>query len=199
MRAASCLFAAVAPLLAVISCRGQEASRNGMLQAIKGRDETSGIAYVRISLLAEDPREAAAASGSARPALTIECSETNARRRVDLYFDLGDADRAFHAPVPPDPVTHFLPQNPNVRLSLAFEGYKPFKRIWEVMPTHEYKYRVPGLASSNLEDVSFFLRYMYSVPVLRVSYADRKVNDRVVEFHTSRLIEEVNRTALCHP
>jgi hypothetical protein len=193
-KAACCLFAAAA-LLAVCSGRPQELLRDGTLAVKEGQDAGSEIAYVRISLFGENSGGVSAA----RPALTVECIEKKGKRRVGLYVDFGDADHSFHPPPERDRLTHFLPHNPSVRLTLAFKDYKSFKLAWEVMPTHEYKYRAPGLGNPNLEEVSSVLRFMSLVPVVRVSYADQKVSEQSAEFNTAGLIAEMNRTALCKP
>lgn len=161
-----------------------------------GRDDDFGIDWIRITLLAEQP-----ASSGERPALTVECTQRSSRRQIDLYFDFGDGNRAWSSPPQPDPVNHRLPANPTARLSLSFHGYrnKAFKEDWEVLPSHEYKYRQPGLRTSNLEDVGFFLRYMYAVPQVRIGYADRKISEQTAEFQTAKLVAEASRTALCKP
>jgi hypothetical protein len=166
------------------------------LTITSGHDDDFAIDWTRITLLAEQP-----ASSGERPALTVECAEKNSHRRIDLYFDFGDGNRAWSPPPEPDPDTHRLRANPTARLSMSFHGYrnKTFKEGWEVLPSHEYKYRAPGLRTSNLEDVWFFLRYMYAVPSVRIGYADRKVSEQTAEFQTAKLIAETGRAALCRP
>ena len=163
-----------------------------VLTVIEGRDADSAIAYTRITLSAEQAQTVADS-----PALTVECAEEKSGRKVDLYVDLGGAERTFHAPAKPDPVTHFKPSNPSVRLILTFEGYKPFKRSWEMMPSGEYRYRPPGADSPNLDSVSFFLMYMYSVPVLHISFADPRLGNKTAEFHTAGLSAEMKKRSLC--
>jgi hypothetical protein len=164
------------------------------LAIIEGQDADSGLMYARITLPAEQ------ASGAAdSPALTVQCSQLNSRKKIDLYFDFGGVDRSFHAPEKPDPVTHLLPANPSVRLRLTFEGYKPFNRTWEVMPWGEYRYRQPGVNSPNLDTVQFFLAYMYSVPVLHMTFTEKKASGKTAEFHTSGLIAEMKKNHLCNP
>jgi hypothetical protein len=82
-------------------------------------------------------------------------------------------------------------------IKLDFPGYRPFKRQFETMPWGEYHYRPPGLGSANMEPVSFFLQYMYAVPVLRASTTDRKLGDKGAEFHTAGLMDVVRTTEMC--
>jgi hypothetical protein len=191
-RALLILAAMVGALPAAHAC-AQTATASG-LAVIEGQDADSGITYACITLAAE---QASAVADS--PALTVQCSQLNSRRKIDLYFDFGRVDRTFHTPEKPDPVTHFLPRNPNVRLRLTFEGYKPFNRTWEVMPWGEYRFRQPGVESPNLDTVQFFLAYMYSVPVLHVAFSDGKASGKSAEFHTSGLIAEMKKNRLCNP
>lgn len=161
-----------------------------------GHDDDFSIDWTRITLLAEQPT-----SSGEIPALTVECTQKSSRRQIDLYFDFGDGNREWSPPPQPDPVNHRLPANPTARLSMSFHGYrnKAFKEDWEVLPSHEYKYREPGLRTSNLEDVWFFLRYMYAVPQVRIGYADRKISEQTAEFQTAKLVAETSHTALCKP
>ena len=178
----------------LLSCVCAQQPISHDLTVITGGDPDSSISYVRVILPAE---RAEAVSDS--PALTVECLEINSKKRMDIYLDFGGADRSFHPPAKPDPVTHFPPSNPSVRLKLVFEGYKPFNRTWEVMPSGEYRYRQPGIGSPNLDGVQFFLLYMYSVPVMHVSFTDPKASAKTAEFHTSGLMAEMRKQSLCMP
>jgi hypothetical protein len=169
------------------------------LSQTEGADAGSGIRWIRIAQAAD---KRAAATGSASddgPRLTVQCSELSQKRRVDLYVDFGGADRTFHAPPLPDPVTHFPPHNPSASLKMDFPGYRAFKRNWEAMPSGEYRYRLPSFDSGNMEPVSFFLQCLSSVPDVRVSFADRKAAAKEAEFRTAALMNAVHMAPLCQP
>jgi len=195
----TCVLRALSATLMVgICCAAQAQQQSVPLVAgvtrTEGTDSASGIAWVRFSLAAEG---LSAADAAAWPALTVQCAQNGAKRNAELYFDFGGAERGFHAPPAPDPVTHFPPFFPPVTLKLDFPGYRPFKRQFETMPSGEFHYRPPGLGSANMEPVSFFLQYLYAVPVLRVSAINRKVSDKAAEFHTSGLMDAVRKTETC--
>jgi hypothetical protein len=194
-RRALWIFAAVVAVMPAAYSSAQTTALPAGLTVIEGREPDSGSAYTRLTLSAEGAQAAPAES----PALTIECFEVKAKRKVGIYVDFGGVDRTFHAPAKPDPITHFPPSNPSVRLKLTFEGYKPFKDSWEMMPSGEYRYRSPGLESPNLDQPSLFLWYMYAVPVVHVSFADGKESGKTAEFHTSGLIAEMRKRSLCNP
>ena len=61
---------------------------------------------------------------------------------------------------------------------MEFLGYthvKPVKRQWEAMlrPAGQYRYNPPTGGSSNLEDSTYYLRFLIALPTLRLTLGDR--------------------------
>ncbi len=57
---------------------------------------------------------------------------------------------------------------------MDFLGYKPVKpvrRQWEipVQTPGQYRYNPPGGGSSNMEDITYYLRYLLALPTLRLT------------------------------
>lgn len=163
----------------------------GNLVLTQGTDAPSGIAWARIAVAASTV-EPAWTDGMI-PALIVECSQSHQRRSLDLFLDFGSADAKFHPPPPPDP--HALP-NPSETLTFLFEGFRPFRRSWELMPSGELRYRNPGFGTSNLESARFFLQYMYTVKQTRVLFRNGS-SQVTATFPTFDFVEQVRKTPLC--
>ncbi len=71
---------------------------------------------------------------------------------------------------------------------------KPVRRQWEipVLPPGQYRYNTPGGESTNMEDISYYLRYLLALPNLRLT-----VGQRSVEFLSTPLLDEIRREPLC--
>jgi hypothetical protein len=110
----------------------------------------------------------------------------------------GPADLAFYPPwKPADANDHFPPRTEKVTITMDFLGYthvKPFRRQWEI-PTEEtsvYRYNSPSAGSTNLEEVSWFLRYLMSLPTLRLT-----LNNVSAEFVTTPFLADIRQEPLC--
>jgi hypothetical protein len=80
---------------------------------------------------------------------------------------------------------------------MDFIGYthvKPVHRQWEIpiQPPGQYRYNPPGPGSSNLEEITYYLRYLLALPTLRLT-----LNNNSVEFMTVPLLNEIRKEPLC--
>jgi hypothetical protein len=81
---------------------------------------------------------------------------------------------------------------------MDFIGYthvKPVRRQWEIpaQTPGQYRYNSPGSGSSNLEEITYYLRYLLALPTLRLT-----LNNNSVEFQTTSLLNEIRKEPLCH-
>jgi hypothetical protein len=77
---------------------------------------------------------------------------------------------------------------------LGYTHIKPFRRQWEI-PVEApslYHYNPPGIGSSNLEEISYFLRYLMSLPTLRLT-----LDNRSSEFLTTPFLADIRNEPLC--
>jgi hypothetical protein len=134
------------------------------------------------------------------PMLIAQCSlRPNGKHLFEMFTTFGGpADLAFYPPwKPAGPQDHFPPATDKVTITMDFIGYthvKPFRRQWEI-PAEEpsvYRYNPPGSGSSNLEEFSWFLRYLLSLPTLRLT-----LDNRAVEFATAPLLADIRSEPLC--
>jgi hypothetical protein len=80
---------------------------------------------------------------------------------------------------------------------MEFLGYtrvKPVKREFEAVlqPTGQYRYNTPSGGSSNMEDITYYLRFLLALPTLRLTLAPHSV-----EFLTTPLLNEIRKEPLC--
>lgn len=165
---------------------------------LEGTDPGSGIHYVRLMLsLPPEPGGA-----TAPPRFTVECTQKAGSRDISFFVSFGGVtDTAFTPPFRPTPQDHFPPANPNIQLTMTFEGYmkwKPLTRAWELLPSGELRYRNPGAQSPNLESPRSYLPYMSSLPGLRVRYAHSGAGSpKSVFFQVRPLLDEMVKTPAC--
>jgi hypothetical protein len=190
------------PCLLLLGCAAGRAQTGSLLASppptsgmshTEGTDDGTGIAWARMVVPAVRSATHTAAP-DAWPMLTVQCSQDGERRRVDMLVDFGGADRGFHST---RPVKHAAP-NPNANITLSFRSFKPFHTQWERLPSREYRYRNPSLGTSNLQDVSFFLQYMYATREVRVMMLNPSLGDQIATFPTYDLVVQVMKTPLCH-
>jgi hypothetical protein len=171
---------------------------------LAGTESSSNIRYARLILKGTLH---AAAKGAADPPppgtpplLIAQCSlRPNGKYLFEMFASFGGAaDLAFYPPwKPAGPQDLFPPRTDKVNITMDFLGYtrvKPFRRQWEI-PTEApslYRYNQPGLGSPNLEPISYFLRYLLSLPTLRLT-----LNDRSSEFLTAPFLVDIRQEALC--
>jgi hypothetical protein len=170
------------------------------LASLQGTDKGSGVEYLRLLLNAENR----GAQAQPAPVFIVECTQSRGRRSLFLYADFGGIeDIAFTPPFVPTRDDPFPPVNPSVTLEMTFEGYihsKPFRRVWEQVPNGRYKYRNPGMGSSNMESPRFFLAYLNSLPTLHlVSARPLPGKPRELFFNTAPLLQIVRSHPLCQP
>jgi hypothetical protein len=170
------------------------------LMRLEGVDTVTGINYVRLLLSLPTPE----GSTEPPPRFTTECTENKGRRSLAWFVSFGGvADVGFTRPFQPTPQEPFPPHNPSTNLKMTFEGYmkwKPYTRSWEVLPSGELRYRNPGLDSPNLDGPRFFLKYLSSLPGLRIGYAKpAPESPPELLFQTRPLLDELNKTPVCRP
>ena len=191
----------LSPLLLIVAlpalpCAAQRKQLDAKLALIEGRDAASGTEYA--TFLLADTQSVQGAAQETSPTLRIECVSDRGKRKMDMYVDFGLSERVpFHPPFRKDANSPFPPSNPTVELVMSFRGYKPMKplrRSWEALPGGEYRYRTPGRASHNMEDIDFFLAYMLAAPAVRVELAR---GGSAAEFDTSSLVPAVQQATLC--
>jgi hypothetical protein len=174
------------------------------IERIAGTEPSSHIQYQRLILKGSLH---SAAKGVADPAvpdppplLIAQCSlRPNGKHFFEMFTTFGGpADLSFYPPWKPSgPNDNFPPTTNKATVTMDFLGYthvKPFRRQWEI-PAEEpsvYRYNSPALGSSNLEEVSYFLRYLLSLPTLRLTLGARST-----EFLTTPLLDEIRREPLC--
>jgi len=170
------------------------------LLRLEGVDADSGIHYIRLLL----SLPAASGSSLAPPRFTIECTENKGRRDMSWFLSFGGVDDTqFTPPFRPTQASPFPPPHPNASLKMTFEGYtrwKPFVRVWEVLPSGELRYRNPGMQSPNMDTPRSFLQYLKPLPGLRIGYAKAAPGSPPeVLFQTRPLLDEMQKTPLCQP
>jgi hypothetical protein len=169
---------------------------------IAGMHAASHIQYVRLILRGalRTPPPADAAAPTSSPMLIAQCTaRPNGKSFFELFANFGAvSDLAFYPPwTPTSQQDLFPPQTDKVILTMEFLGYthvKPVRRQWEipVQTPGQYRYNPPGGGSQNLEEIAYYLRYMVSLPTLRLT-----VGDRSAEFLTTPLLNEIRKEPLC--
>lgn len=175
------------------------------VRRLAGTEPSSQIRYARLIL---NGTLRAAAKGApdppapgVSPILIAQCSlRPNGKYLFEVFANFGGpADLAFYPPWKPSgPNDLFPPTTGKVTVIMDFLGYthvKPFRRQWEI-PVEQpslYRYNPPGGGSSNLEEFSFFLKYLMSLPTLRLT-----LNHLSAEFSTTPLLADIRQEPLCH-
>ncbi|GAC1362834.1 MAG: hypothetical protein NVSMB3_11200 [Acidobacteriaceae bacterium] len=180
------------------------------LSRIAGEDPASRIQYVRLLLrgrLTAIPAPSTQTSAPPAtpafppPTLTAQCSlQPEGKYTFDIFADLGAiTDRAFYPPwKPASPHDLFPPRTQKLSITLDFLGYthvKPVRRQWEIpVPTPaQFRSNPPGSGSTNMEDVSFYLRYLLALPTLRLTLP----GGQSAEFLATPLLDQIRREPLC--
>jgi hypothetical protein len=170
---------------------------------ISGLEATSNIRYVRLVL--SGTLRASSSSGdstapSPAPTLIAQCTmKPNGKSSIELFANFGGAsDLAFYPPwTPASKDDLFAPRTEKVNMTMEFLGYthvKPVRRQWEipVQTPGQYRYNPPGGGSANLEDITYYLRYLIALPTLRLTLGNRSV-----EFMTTQLLAGIRKEPLC--
>jgi hypothetical protein len=186
---------------------------------IAGTDALSRIEYVRMILegtmieiagrkvsanpvreIAESAVTQNAASPSQAPQLTAQCTKTSTGKLLfELFANFGGvSDTSFYPPWRPVSSTDlFPPRLEKYKLTMEFLGYtrvKPVKREFEAVlqPMGQFRYNRPSGGSSNMEDSTYYLRFLLALPTLRLT-----LGPRAAEFLTPPLLEQIRREPIC--
>jgi hypothetical protein len=169
---------------------------------LAGQEATSRIQYVLLVLpgTLRTPSSADSPAPSAVPTLIAQCTlRPDGRSYFELFANFGGAtDLAFYPPwTPTSKQDLFPPRTEKATFTMEFLGYtqvKPVRRQWEipVQTPGQYRYNPPGAASANLEEISYYLRYLLSLPTLRLT-----LDNRSADFLTTTLLNKIRKEPLC--
>jgi hypothetical protein len=170
------------------------------IDRLAGQDAASHIQYVRLVLSGSLRTPAEGPAPSSAPTLIAQCTlRPNGRSFFELFANFGGAtDLAFYPPwTPASREDLFPPQTEKAVFTMEFLGYthvKPVRRQWEipVQTPGQYRYNPPGGGSANLEEITFYLRYLVALPTLRLT-----LDHRSAEFLTTPLLAEIRKEPLC--
>jgi hypothetical protein len=172
------------------------------IDRLAGQETTSHIQYVRLVLAGSlrTPSPADSPPPSPPPTLIAQCTlRPNGKSYFELFANFGGVtDLAFYPPWAPTSRDElFPPVTDKVILTMDFLGYthvKPVRRQWEipVQTPGQYRYNPPGGGSANLEEITYYLRYLLALPTLRLT-----LNNRSADFLTTPLLNEVRKEPLC--
>jgi hypothetical protein len=172
------------------------------IDRLAGQNATSHIQYVRLVLsgsLRTDP-SANAPAPSLPPTLIAQCTlRPSGKYLFELFANFGGAtDLSYYPPwVPTSKEDLFPPTTEKATITMEFLGYthvKPVRRQWEVpaQTPGQYRYNPPGAGSANLEEIGYYLRYLASLPTLRLTLGNRSA-----DFLTTPLLSEIRKEPLC--
>jgi hypothetical protein len=173
------------------------------IDRLAGQDTTSHIQYVRLilpgSLRIPSPATDSSVPPPA-PTLIAQCTlRPDGKSYFELFANFGDAtDLAFYSPwTPTSKQDLFPPRTEKATFTMEFLGYtrvKPVRRQWEipVQTPGQYRYNSPGAGSANLEEITYYLRYLLSLPTLRLT-----LDNRSADFLTTPLLNEIRKEPLC--
>ncbi len=169
------------------------------LALLSGTDSFSDITYVRFFLLSDPPAGTPATFDLTRPTLTAQCTQDKkGKLRFELFVNFGGIpDTAFYPPWSPNYPSEQPPPIQHVTVTMEFLGYthfKPAKRQFEkvVAPYGQLRYNNPGVGSSNMEDLSYYLQVLRALPTLRVS-----LGPQTASFLITPLLTQLHGEPLC--
>ena len=171
------------------------------IDRISGSEAISHIQYVRL-ILSGSLHTSPAGSPAPLPGPTLiaQCTlKSNGKSSFELFANFGGAtDLAFYPPwTPASSQDLFPPRTEKANVTMDFLGYphvKPVRRQWEIpiQTPGQYRYNPPGGGSANLEEITYYLRYLLALPTLRLTLASRSA-----EFLTTPLLDEIRKEPLC--
>jgi hypothetical protein len=172
------------------------------IDRLTGQESTSQIQYVRLVLSGSlrTPSPTNFPASSVPPTLIAQCT---LRPDGKSYFELltsfgGATDLAFYPPwTPTSKRDLFPPRTEKAAITMEFLGYthvKPVRRQWEVpaQTPGQYRYNPPGAGSTNLEEITYYLRYLLALPTLRLT-----LDNRSADFLTTPLLDQIRKEPLC--
>jgi hypothetical protein len=170
---------------------------------MSGQETTSHIQYVRLVLTGSLRTSASADTPAPSPVPTLiaQCTlRPNGKSYFELFANFGGAtDLAYYPPWTPASKEDLFPPNTDkVTITMDFLGYthvKPVRRQWEipVQTPGQYRYNTPGGSSANLEEITYYLRYLLALPTLRLTLGNRSADSL-----TTPLLDEIRKEPLCH-
>jgi hypothetical protein len=165
---------------------------------VEGADAESGAHYVRLSIALASP----GTESDLAPRFTLECRDVKGKHDMFWFLSFGGVPvQSFEPPFKPSRNDPFPPNYPQVKLKMDFEGYmrtKPYSRVWEELPSGEYRYCNASMSCSNMETARNYMSYLNALPTLRISFAkssDGRSPEQVFQLHN--LVDEANKTPLC--
>ena len=172
------------------------------IDRLTGRESTSQIRYVRLVLSGSlrTPSPTNFPASSVPPPLIAPCTlRPDGKSYFELLANFGGAtDLAFYPPwTPTSKQDLFPPRTEKATLTMEFLGYthvKPVRRQWEVpvQTPGQYRYNPPGAGSTNLEEITYYLRYLLALPTLRLT-----LDNRSADFLTTPLLDQIRKEPLC--
>jgi hypothetical protein len=172
------------------------------IDRLAGQDTTSHIQYVRLVLpgTLRTPPPVDSSAPSLPPTLIAQCTlRPDGKSYFELFANFGGiTDVGFYPPwVPTSKEDLFPPRTEKATFTMEFLGYtrvKPVRRQWEipVQTPGQYRYNSPGAGSANLEEITYYLRYLLSLPTLRLT-----LDNRSADFLTTPLLNEIRKEPLC--
>jgi hypothetical protein len=166
-----------------------------------GIDDGSGISWVHLALEGTLVSKDAAPAIAPPPTLTAQCTQTKSgKQKFEMLVDFGGVqDRAFYPPWrPANDRDLYPPRLEKIIVTMEFLGYthvKPVKRQWIALqkPDGELQYNTPSGSSSNMEEIAYYLRFLMSLPTLRLTAPGRPATD----FLTTPLLDAIRKEPLC--
>jgi hypothetical protein len=172
------------------------------IDRLAGQEPASHIQYVRLILAGalHSLPDADSPAPSPAPTLIAQCTlRPNGKSSFELFANFGGVtDLAFYPPWTPSSRDDlFPPRTDKVTLTMEFLGYthvKPVRRQWEIplQTPGQYRYNPPGTGSTNLEEITYYLRYLLALPTLRLT-----LNNRSADFLTTPLLNQIRKEPLC--
>lgn len=172
------------------------------IDRVAGTEASSGIQYVRLILSGTvvGARTAAGPEASSPPKLIAQCTlRPNQRYLFEVFTSFGgNPDLTFYPPWKSSgPGDLFPPRTEKTSITMEFFGYthvKPIKRQFEipVQTPGLYRYNTPSASSSNMEDITYYLRFLLALPTLHLT-----LNGQTVEFLTVPWINQIRKEPLC--
>ncbi len=165
---------------------------------VTGIEPTSHIAY---ALISTPGKLLGAPETIPPPRLTAQCTrDPSGKFKFELLADFGGiAEITFVPPWTPSSGDLYPPRLDKLTFTMDFLGYtrvKPVKRQWEYLqaPAGELRYATPGLYSTNMEPITFYLQYLKALPTLRLT----TLNKPTLEFETTQWQAAIRTEPLCH-
>lgn len=191
--------ALVTGVLAAFGCGFCAAQSAPSIDRQSGIESDSGIFWVLLSVNARPP--AGASLKAEQPArLTAQCTKNPAGKlKFELLADFGGVpELRFVPPWKPATPQDFPPRLQHVQITMEFLGYmkvKPVKRQWVEVDglSGEWRYLTPGLDSSNMEEIRFYLQYLRALPTLGLTLPGRGV----AQWETTAWQEAIHGEPLC--